>query len=265
MASWNTLRPNPNISGPISGISNQNENTPLSTQNPQVVERASLRENNKKTFVEGGSASAFILYWEPYYTNGLINVPYREIYNRLLREYGNSPTPEVFYRYRGIDLFLLKEADFNNFENNEIAVFLPISVGRYLVLEDFEMPKSIISAQKVSQGGKYVTVFTDNFPRFSMDLKVVIFGNIHIRVKQFFDIVLKLISKNAPGRLIMYDIFGNIKLSDADIFTTLQYNKTPFYRLLPTNVSFSRHSSDNNFLSIDVNGIVLEIGNERYI
>ncbi len=266
MASWNTSKPKATFTGPIPGtVTPQEKRIPFKPEGKSIIERTSLKEFNNTKLTAKDVTEAFVLYWEPFYTNGFVNIPYREIYLRLLKEYGNSPTPDIVYRYRGMDVLLLNETDFNNFENNEIAVYLPISVGRYLVLEKFEVPRSIISAQQVSQSGKFVSVFTENFPRFSLSLKAVVFGSVHIKTKQFFDIVLKHISNNVPGRLILYDIFGNIKVSQADIFLSLQYNKTPYYRLLPTSVSYARSASDNTTLSIEVTGTVLEIYNERYI
>lgn len=254
------------FSPPIPGTSKPEEKQlSFNPEQVSIKERASLKEFNNTKLTAKDVTQAFILYWEPYYTNGFINIPYRDVYAKFLREYGNNIEPEIVYRYRGLDVLLMNETDFNNFENNEIAVYLPISVGRYLVLEKFELPRTIISAQKVSQEGKFVSVFTENFPRFSMTLKAVIFGSVHIKTKQFFDIVIKHISNNKPGRLILYDIFGNVKVSQADIFLTLQYNKTPFYRLLPTNVSYSRTSSENTYLNIEITGTVLEIHNERYV
>lgn len=266
MNTLNSSPPNFIFSPPIPGVSKpQERQLSFNVEQSSIKERTSLKEFNNTKLTAKDVTQAFIMYWEPYYTNGFVNIAYRDIYSKLVREYGDNISPEIVYRYRGMDVLLMNETDFNNFENNEIAVYLPISVGRYLVLEKFELPRTIISAQKVSQDGKFVSVFTENFPRFSLTLKAVIFGSVHIKAKQFFDIVIKHISNNKPGRLILYDIFGNVKISQADIFLTLQYNKTPYYRLLPTNISYSRTSTENTYLNIDITGTVLEIYNERYV
>lgn len=264
MPSLNTYKPEGQFSGPIPGVTRpQEKQLSFSPNQPSVIERKTLRSPARETLSPRDVTQSFILYWEPYYTTGYINIPYREIASTVQKAEGT--TPENTYKYRGIDLFLMNETDFNNFENNEIAVYVPISVGRYLILERFEMPKNIIISQKVSQTGKFVSVFNENFPRFSMQLRAVVFGSVHIKVKQFFDIVIKLITDNKPGRLLMYDVFGNVKISQKDIFLSLQYNKTPFYRLLPTNIAYSRSATDNTSLVIEVSGIVLEISNPRYI
>lgn len=266
MSTLNKSQPNLRFSSPIPGISSPQEKAiSFSPTQESIKERKSLKDFNNTKLTAKDVTKAFILYWEPYYTNGFINIPFRDIYTKLVKEMGNNISPELLYRYRGLDALLMNETDFNNFENNDVAVYLPISVGRYLILEKFEMPRTIISAQKVSQEGKFVSVFTENFPRFSLTLKAVVFGSVHIKVKQFFDIIIKHISNNKPGRLVLYDIFGNVMISQADIFLSLPYDKIPYYRLLPTSVSYSRTSSENTYLNIEVTGTVLEIHNERYV
>jgi hypothetical protein len=246
------------ISSPVPASQKSESRTeiPFNINEPSVLERKTLRKGEAKTVSESGQGHAYILYWDPYVSNGYINIPYSKVYDMLGGQASNNV--ERVYKYRGVDAFLMNDTDFYNFEKNDIAVYLPISAGRYLILEKFEIPYNVIAAQKVAQDAKYVNVFTDNFPRFLMSLKAVIFGSISYKTRKFFDILMKHLSNNVPGRLILYDVLDNVRLAQADIYTYLLFNKTTFYRLLPLNVTYSRSSNENNFLNIEISGIVLE-------
>jgi len=239
---------------PASAKSESRTEIPYSSTEPSVLERSSLRRGEAKTVSESGQGSAYILYWDPYISNGFINIPFSKVYQML----GSSKSVEDIYKYRGIDAFLMNDTDFYNFEKNEIAVYLPMAAGKYLILDRFEIPYNLIAAQRVAQDAKYVNIFTDNFPRFLMSLRAVIFGSVAYKTRKFFDIVMKHLSNNNTGRLILYDVFDNVKIAQADIYTYLLFNRVTFYRLLPLNITYSRNASDNNFLNIEISGIVLE-------
>ncbi|MEM3368580.1 MAG: hypothetical protein QXP88_00580 [Thermoproteota archaeon] len=255
------------ISSPIQGVATpQVNNFAFNVEEiTSPVKQESLKrraENN--TFTPQDSSDAFVFLWEPYYSNGLINIPYRELY-AIYEKSGRANIAEINYRYRGIDVLLFSAKDFDEFANNKLMTFLPVSTGRYIVLEAFELTKNVAVAENVTQAGKYVEVFTQVFPKFNLRIKSVIFGSVNIKVKQFFDTVINLISTGNKGAFYMFDVLNNIKVTETDIFPVLQLNSTPYYRLIPQNISYSRDSNDNNFVNITVSGIVADIKSERVI
>lgn len=244
------------ISPPVSPSSKTSNNEPTFEQNKNVViETKTLRTANEKVLNAYDDSHVYMIFWDPYLSNGYINIPYSKIYDLL----GSSNSQvEKLSKFRAIDAFLMNDTDFDNFEKNDLAAFLPISVGKYLVLDRFEVPYSLVSAQRVTQDAKFVNIFTDNFPRFLISLKAVIFGSVAAKTKRFFDIVMKHLANNNPGRLIMYDAFDNVQVRASDIYTYIIFNTVTTYRLLPLNITYSRSASDNNILDIEISGIVLD-------
>jgi len=255
------------VSSPIQGVATpQANNFAFNVEeitSPARQESLKRRAERNK-FAPKDATDAFIFLWEPYYSNGLINIPYRELY-AIYQKSGRASIAEMNYRYRGVDVLMFAAKDFDEFANNKIMTFLPVSTGRYIVLESFEITKNIAVAENVAQAGRYVEVFTQVFPKFNLRIKAVIFGSVNIKVKQFFDTVINLISTGNKGAFYMFDVLNNIKVTEVDIFPVLQINSTPYYRLIPQNVSYSRDANDNNFVNIAVSGIVADIKSDRVI
>ena len=63
----------------------------------------------------------------------------------------------------------------------------------------------------------------------------------------------------------MYDVLNQIRVTETDLVATLQYNRTPYYEIIPKNISHARDSSENTMVNITVTGTVAEIYNERVI
>jgi hypothetical protein len=258
------LNLNSKISGPVPGVVWENQprrNISFDPDQPKVVSRASLSNNYKNQ--ARSQRNVWLIVWEPFYSNGIINIPFRQVWGRLVKEGKN--TNEKALLYRGIDVTVLGSSDWNLFEANKMVGVLPISTGRYIVLDKFEISKPIIYVEKVAKNGKYIDVITSGFPNFNMSLKVVIFGSVHIKVMQFFNVVKNLISEGKPGRLVMYDVLNQIFATEDDIISTLQYNNTPYYTLIPKNITMSRDASENTFVNINITGTIAEINNERVI
>lgn len=231
--------------------------------NAKVVEEFSTKPSvNIRSYTN--AVSGFILIWEPMITNGVINIPYRDIYKKIARDREKSNF-EAMYRFIGKDLLEFNSADWELLKRNQILTHLTISSGRYLILEKFEMPRSLIVAQRITQASKYYSVLNENFPRFLMTLRVVIFANIHKVIIEFFNTIIELMSKNYPGRFFAYDILGNeqIDILKSFIFLNEKINRR-HYRLLPLNISYSRSSSENTTMTIEISGLVLEI-NGNYV
>lgn len=254
------------VSSPVQGVERPNPRLAFSVedQSSPSKEESLRRKASRTEFEPRDSTNSFVFVYEPYYSNGLINLPYREVYN-IYQKSGRASIEEINYRYRGVDVLMFKSQDFDEFENNRLMTFLPMSAGRLIILESFEITKNIAVAENIAQSGKYLEVFTEVFPRFNLSLRVAIFGSINIKVKQFFDIVIKLLSSGNKGRFFMYDVLNNIKVTETDIFPVLQINTTPYYRLVPQNISYSRDANDNNFVKISISGIVADIKSERVI
>jgi hypothetical protein len=253
------------ITEPVHGIIWENRpsrNIYVEFQNNRnVISRASLKGDSGNP--TGSRRNAWLIVWEPFYSNGIINIPFREIWAKLVREGKN--TNESAILYRGIDITSLSPSDWNLFEKNKMVGILPISVGRYIVLEEFEINKPIIYVEKVAKNGKYIDVITSGFPKFRMSLEVVIFGTIHMKVMQFFNIVKNLISEGRPGRLIMYDVLNQIFSTEEDFIYNIHHNSTPYYTLIPNNIRMERKASENTFVEIDITGTIAEISSERAI
>jgi hypothetical protein len=253
------------MTGPVPGVVWENQpkqNISFEPEEPKkVVSRASLRSDYKNQ--SRSQTNVWLIVWEPFYSNGVINIPFRTVWSKLIREGKN--TNENALLYRGVDVTALSAAEWNLFESNKMVGVLPISVGRYIVLDRFEVNKPVIYVEKVAKNGKYIDVITSGFPNFNMTLKVVVFGSVHIKVMQFFNIVRNLISEGKPGRLVMYDVLNQIFATEDDIISTLQYNNTPYYTLIPKNITMSRDASENTFVNINITGTIAEIANERVI
>jgi hypothetical protein len=262
---YNQLTSGSVINNPIPGViweSGSQKSISFEAENRRnVVSRSSLKgEYSDQT---KSRKNAWLIIWEPFYSNGIINIPFREIWAKLVKEGKN--TNENALLYRGVDITSLKPSEWNLLEGNKMVGVLPISVGRYIVLDRFEINKPVIYVEKVAKNGKYIDVITSGFPNFNMVLKVVIFGTVHTKVMQFFNIVLNLLSEGKPGRLIMYDVLNQIFATEDDIISNLQYKNIPYYTLIPKNITMSRDASENTFVNITVTGTIAEISNERVI
>ncbi|MEM0332831.1 MAG: hypothetical protein QXX30_00010 [Candidatus Aenigmatarchaeota archaeon] len=227
----------------------------------KVLEEVSTKPSvnvNSYTNVSPG----FILIWEPSITNGVIEIPYRDIYKKIVKDREKSDF-EAMYRFVGKDLLEFKKADWELLKRNQILTHLTISSGRYLLLERFEIPRSLVVAQRITQASKFYSVINENFPRFLMTLRVVIFANLHKAIIEFFNTIIELISKNYPGRFYAYDILGNEQI---DILKSFIFGKDKInrrhYRLLPLNINYSRSASENTTMNIEISGIVLEINGQ---
>ncbi len=262
---FNKLTSGSIMTGPVPGVVWENQprrNISFDPEEPKkVVSRASLRGEYKSR--ARSQTNVWLIVWEPFYSNGVINIPFRKVWAKLIKEGKN--TNENALLYRGVDVTSLSAAEWNLFENNKMVGVLPISAGRYIVLDRFEVNKPVIYVEKVAKNGKYIDVITSGFPNFNMSLKVVVFGSVHIKVMQFFNIVRNLISEGKPGRLVMYDVLNQIFATEDDIISTLQYNNTPYYTLIPKNITMSRDASENTFVNINITGTIAEIANERVI
>jgi len=260
----NTLTNNSIVSNPVPGViweSSSGNNISFNVQSSgNVISRSSLSGNYKNQPLS--QKNTWLIVWEPYYSNGIINIPFREIWARLIKE--NKDSNENVLLYRGIDVTTLTPSEWNLFEKNQMVGVLPISTGRYIVLDKFEINKPIIYVEKVAKNGKYIDVITSGFPTFNMFLKVVVFGSVHKRVMQFFNIVKNLISEGKPGRLIMYDILNQMFATEDDILSNF-YSDIPSYTLIPKNINMSRDASENTLVNINISGTIAEINNERII
>ncbi len=226
-----------------------------------VISRASLKKDSSEK--SGSRKNTWLVVWEPFYSNGIINIPFREVWARLVKEGKNNNENALLYR--GLDVFSLSPSDWNLFEGNKMVGILPISAGRYIVLDRFEINKPIIYVEKVAKNGKYIDIITSGFPAFNISLKVVVFGTVHTKVMQFFNIARNLISEGKPGRLVMYDVLNQIFTTGEDFISNLYYSSTPYYTLIPKNVTMSRDASENNFVNINITGTIAEIFNERVV
>lgn len=228
-------------------------------ENIVVEESFSTKERSqaKPTSAETGS---FLIIWEPSISNGVVEIPYRQIFKKILEENNFNIFNETIDRFWGKDLFKFTLNDWELFRNNQMLAYLPISSGKYILLERFEIPRSLIVVQRITQTTRYVNIINENFPRFSMTIRVVVFGDIHKMVFEFFNSVIELLGKNYPGRLYIYDILSNekIQISSSFLYRDAIENKR-YYRVIPTNVVMSRNSNENTTALIEVSGLITEI------
>jgi hypothetical protein len=114
---FNKLTSGSIITGPVPGVVWENQpkrNISFDPEEPKkVVSRASLRSDYKNQ--SRSQTNVWLIVWEPFYSNGVINIPFRKIWAKLIKEGKN--TSENALLYRGVDVTSLSAVEWNLFES----------------------------------------------------------------------------------------------------------------------------------------------------